>query len=137
MTSVKSQRYGPRAHSTPDFSANVTPAMCRALNGEVWAEQVPNEEAQAQIQEMVDSYVELEESLDQSAQDLGVTDAVNQALQQAAAGQQEEAQEQEPEATEAAQQKAQELGVDVSEVEGTGSEGRITVKDVQSAANQG
>src|SRR5215218_10003415 len=35
MTSVKSQRYGPRAHSTPDFSANVTPAMCRALNGEV------------------------------------------------------------------------------------------------------
>src|SRR5829696_10145719 len=36
MTSVKSQRYGPRAHSTPDFSANITPAMCRALNGEVW-----------------------------------------------------------------------------------------------------
>src|SRR5215218_5884390 len=35
MTSVKSQRYRPRAHSTPDFSANVTPAMCRALNGEV------------------------------------------------------------------------------------------------------
>src|SRR5215212_5631919 len=35
MTSVKSQRYGPRAHSTPDFSANITPAMCRALNGEV------------------------------------------------------------------------------------------------------
>jgi hypothetical protein len=26
---------------------------------------------------MVDSYVELEESLDQSAEDLGVTDAVN------------------------------------------------------------
>jgi hypothetical protein len=33
---VKSQRYRSRAHSTPDFSANVTPAMCRALNGEVW-----------------------------------------------------------------------------------------------------
>ena len=81
---------------------------------------------------MVDSYVELEESLDQSAEDLGVTDAVNQALQEA-----QEAQEQEPEATEAAQQKAQELGVDVSEVEGTGSEGRITVKDVTDAANQG
>ena len=81
---------------------------------------------------MVDSYVELEESLDQSAEDLGVTDAVNQALQEA-----QEAQEQEPEATEAAQQKAQELGVDVSEVEGTGSEGRITVKDVTGAANQG
>jgi pyruvate/2-oxoglutarate dehydrogenase complex dihydrolipoamide acyltransferase (E2) component len=119
---------------------------------------------------MVDSYLELEESLDQSAEDLGVTDAVNQALQQAqeAAGQvteqagqaaqgaqdtvggvaqqaqqaaggqqEEEAQEQEPEATEAAQQKAQELGVDLSEIEGTGSEGRITVKDVTGAANQG
>jgi pyruvate/2-oxoglutarate dehydrogenase complex dihydrolipoamide acyltransferase (E2) component len=133
------------------------------------AEQVPDEEAQAQIQEMGDSYVELEESLDQSAQDLGVTDAVNQALQQAqqaagqvtdqagqaaegaqdtvggvaqqaqqaAGGQQEEAQEQQPNATEAAQQKAQELGMDVSQVEGTGSEGRITVKDVTGAANQG
>jgi hypothetical protein len=47
------------------------------------AEQVPDEEAQAQFQEMVDSYEAIESSLDQSAQDLGVTDAVNQALQQA------------------------------------------------------
>jgi pyruvate/2-oxoglutarate dehydrogenase complex dihydrolipoamide acyltransferase (E2) component len=133
------------------------------------AEQVPDEEAQAQIQEMVDSYLELEESLDQSAQDLGLTETVDQALQQtqqaagqvteqagqaaqgaqdtvsgvaqqaqqAADGQQEEVQEQEPDATEAAKQKAQELGVDISQVEGTGSEGRITVKDVTGAANQG
>ena len=35
VKSVKSQRYRPRAHSTPEFCANVTPAMCRALNGEV------------------------------------------------------------------------------------------------------
>jgi pyruvate/2-oxoglutarate dehydrogenase complex dihydrolipoamide acyltransferase (E2) component len=62
---------------------------------------------------------------------------VTQQAQQAASGQQEEAQEQAPEATEAAQQKAQELGVDLSHVEGTGSEGRITVKDVTGAANQG
>ncbi len=47
------------------------------------AEQVPSEEAQAQIQELVDSYEAIESSLDQSAQDLGVEDAVNQALQQA------------------------------------------------------
>jgi pyruvate/2-oxoglutarate dehydrogenase complex dihydrolipoamide acyltransferase (E2) component len=132
------------------------------------AEQVPDEEAQAQIQELVDSYEAIESSLDQSAQDLGLTDAVNQALQQAqeavgqaagqageaaqgvqdtvggaaqqaqqaVGGQQEEAQE-EPDATEAARQKAQQLGVDLSQVEGTGSEGRITVKDVQSAADQG
>jgi hypothetical protein len=34
VKSVKSQRYRPRAHSTPE----VTPAMCRALNGEIWGE---------------------------------------------------------------------------------------------------
>jgi hypothetical protein len=28
VKSVKSHRYRPRAHSIPDFSANVTPAMC-------------------------------------------------------------------------------------------------------------
>jgi molecular chaperone GrpE (heat shock protein) len=57
------------------------------------AEQAPDEQAQAQIQEMVDSYESLESSLDQSAEDLGLTEDVNQALeqaQQAAGGQQEE-----------------------------------------------
>ncbi len=47
------------------------------------AEQVPDEEAKAQIQELADSYEAIENSLDQSAQDLGVMDTVNQALQQA------------------------------------------------------
>jgi pyruvate/2-oxoglutarate dehydrogenase complex dihydrolipoamide acyltransferase (E2) component len=164
------------------------------------AEQVPSEEAQAQIQELVDSYEAIESSLDQSAQDLGVVDAVNQALQQAqeavgqvagqaqeaagqvtgqvgqvaqgvqdtagqVAGQAQEAaggaaqqaqeaageatqqaqqavggggqEEEEPDATEAARQKADELGVDLSQVTGTGAGGRITIKDVQSAAKQG
>jgi pyruvate/2-oxoglutarate dehydrogenase complex dihydrolipoamide acyltransferase (E2) component len=160
------------------------------------AEQMPSEEAQAQIQELVDAYEAIESSLDQSAQDLGVEDAVSQALQQAqetmgqvagqaqeaagqvtgqvaqgvqdtagqAAGQAQEAvggaaqqaqeaagqatqqaqeavggggQEEEPDATEAARQKADELGVDLSQVEGSGSGGRITIKDVQSAAKQG
>jgi pyruvate/2-oxoglutarate dehydrogenase complex dihydrolipoamide acyltransferase (E2) component len=32
---------------------------------------------------------------------------------------------------------AQELGVDLSQVDGTGSEGRIIVKDVTRVANQG
>jgi hypothetical protein len=40
-------------------------------------------------------------------------------------------------ATPAAERKAEDLGVDLSQVEGTGSGGRITVKDVSSAANQG
>lgn len=39
-------------------------------------------------------------------------------------------------ATPAAERKAQDLGVDLSQIEGTGSGGRITVKDVTEAANQ-
>ena len=37
-------------------------------------------------------------------------------------------------ATEAAERKARELGVNLSTVEGTGKEGRITVGDVDKAA---
>jgi pyruvate/2-oxoglutarate dehydrogenase complex dihydrolipoamide acyltransferase (E2) component len=40
----------------------------------------------------------------------------------------------EPEATEAARNKARELGVDLSSIEGTGSGGRIIVRDVVKAA---
>ena len=40
-------------------------------------------------------------------------------------------------ATSAAERRAEDLGVDISEVEGTGSGGRITIKDVTGAANQG
>jgi pyruvate/2-oxoglutarate dehydrogenase complex dihydrolipoamide acyltransferase (E2) component len=61
------------------------------------------------------------------------TDQVGQATgqaQQAGGGQQQ------PDATEAARQKAQELGVDLSQVQGSGANGRITVRDVQAAANQ-
>jgi pyruvate/2-oxoglutarate dehydrogenase complex dihydrolipoamide acyltransferase (E2) component len=39
-------------------------------------------------------------------------------------------------ATPAAERKAEDLGVDLSQIEGTGSGGRITVKDVREAANQ-
>ncbi len=42
-----------------------------------------------------------------------------------------------PNATKAAEQKAEELGVDLSQVTGSGAEGRITVKDVTNAANRG
>jgi hypothetical protein len=198
------------------------------------AEQTPQEEAQAEIQEMVDSYYEIESRIDQAAQDHGVEDAVNQATQQTdgqvteqagqavqgaqdaagdvagqagqvaqqaqdtagqaagqaqetvggaaqqaqeaagqttdqaqgavgqvagqagqaaqgvqdtagqatqqaqqAAGGQQQGGQQQPNATQAAAQKAEELGVDLSQVEGSGSGGRITVKDVTSAASQG
>ncbi len=39
-----------------------------------------------------------------------------------------------PEVTEAAKRRAEELGVDPSEVKGTGSGGRVLVKDVEAAA---
>ena len=41
-----------------------------------------------------------------------------------------------PNATKAAEQKAEELGVDLSQVKGSGAEGRFTVKDVMNAANR-
>ena len=43
--------------------------------------------------------------------------------------------EEEPEATEAARRRAEELGVNLAHVEGTGSGGRILVKDVEAAAD--
>jgi ATP-dependent Clp protease ATP-binding subunit ClpC len=45
--------------------------------------------------------------------------------------------QEEPDATEAAQHKAAELGVDLSQVEGSGAGGRITIRDVQRVANLG
>lgn len=52
-----------------------------------FAEQAPSD-AQAQLQEMVDSYLEIEDVVDQSAQDQGIGDAVDQAAEaQEAAGQ--------------------------------------------------
>ena len=40
------------------------------------------------------------------------------------------------EATEAAQRKAEELGVDIASVEGTGSGGNVTVSDVEAKATE-
>jgi pyruvate/2-oxoglutarate dehydrogenase complex dihydrolipoamide acyltransferase (E2) component len=60
-----------------------------------------------------------------------------QATQQDSAEQHEEAtSRQQPQATSGASQKAEELGVDLSEVEGTGPDGRITLKDVKGAAKE-
>jgi pyruvate/2-oxoglutarate dehydrogenase complex dihydrolipoamide acyltransferase (E2) component len=42
----------------------------------------------------------------------------------------------EPEATEAAERRAEELGVDLTDVEGTGAGGRATVRDVEEAASE-
>ena len=141
---------------------------------EQYSEQLPEGDAQAQIQEMVDSYSEIEGTMDQAAQDAGVEDEMNQAAQQTqqqiqevaqgaaqqaqdtagqAAGQAQDAAgqaaqqgqqaaggqqggEQQPNATNAAQLKAQQLGVDLSQVQGSGAGDRITVRDVIGASNQ-
>lgn len=42
--------------------------------------------------------------------------------------------EEEPDATSAAERKAEELGVDLASVEGTGKDGRVTAGDVERAA---
>ena len=44
--------------------------------------------------------------------------------------------QEEPEVTDAAKRRAKELGVDLTSVEGTGSGGRVLVKDVEAAAGQ-
>jgi pyruvate/2-oxoglutarate dehydrogenase complex dihydrolipoamide acyltransferase (E2) component len=151
---------------------------------EQYSQQVPQGDAQAQIQEMIDSYTELEGSIDQAAQDMDVEDQMNQAAQDTsqqimqtaqgaaqqvqdtagqAAGQAQQAAGQatdqvgqaaqqgqqavgqaaqqgqqavggdgpeEPRATNAARRKAEQLGVDLSTVKGTGSGGLITINDV-------
>jgi len=158
------------------------------------AEQLPEsqEEARAQIQELVDSYTEIENALDQAAQDQGAEDTVSEVVRQAqeavgqvaqgaqdavdvtvdqaqdaAGGAADQAQGaigqvtdqagqaaqgvqdtagqvagqvaegiHEPDATVTARQRIEELGVDLSEIEGSGAKGRITVKDVTRAAHQ-
>jgi pyruvate/2-oxoglutarate dehydrogenase complex dihydrolipoamide acyltransferase (E2) component len=146
---------------------------------EQFSEQLPDGDAQAQIQEMIDSYWEIEGTMDQAAQDAGVEEAVSQAVEQTqqqmqevaqgaaqqaqetagqVAGQAQEAagqatdqagqavqqgqqatsgeDQQQSDATHAAQQKAQELGVNLSQMQGSGAGGRIIVRDVIGTSNQ-
>ena len=53
---------------------------------------------------------------------------------EASADAQQDHGEEEPEVTDAAKRRAEELGVDPTSVEGTGSGGRVLVKDVEAAA---
>src|SRR3712207_961328 len=48
---------------------------------EQYSEQLPDGDAKAQIQEMVDYYYELEGSIDQAAQEQGIQDQVEEAAQ--------------------------------------------------------
>jgi pyruvate/2-oxoglutarate dehydrogenase complex dihydrolipoamide acyltransferase (E2) component len=62
----------------------------------------------------------------------GVEEEVGEASTPGEAGEQKD----KAQATPAAERKAEDLGVDLSQIEGTGSGGRITVKDVTGAAKQ-
>ena len=132
---------------------------------EQFSQQLPEGAAQAQAKEMIDSYSEIEGSMDRAAQDTGVEDAMSQAVEQTQQQMQEVAQgaaqqvqdtagqaaqqgqqaaqqatggggQQQPDATYAAQQKAQELGVDLSQVQGSGAGGRVTIRDVIGTSDQ-
>jgi pyruvate/2-oxoglutarate dehydrogenase complex dihydrolipoamide acyltransferase (E2) component len=79
------------------------------------------------VQRVVDeSGTTIEQTLDESGEELA-----EDVVREEAAGTQEE---EEVQATPAAKRKAEELGVDLSTVEGTGTGGRITGRDVQNAA---
>jgi pyruvate/2-oxoglutarate dehydrogenase complex dihydrolipoamide acyltransferase (E2) component len=93
------------------------------------------------VQDESGTLIELQLGEDGSILDLQIppsteetTEEIEESSQQSG-GQQDT--EEGPDATEAAKQKAEELGVDMSQIEGSGAEGRITVKDVVSASDQG
>ena len=88
-------------------------------------DQVPGgrEEAfQALFQELIDNYSAVEESIDEAQKNVANIDT-EQIRRRG-----------EVEATDAARREAKERGVDLTQVEGTGSEGRIIVSDVVEAA---
>jgi pyruvate/2-oxoglutarate dehydrogenase complex dihydrolipoamide acyltransferase (E2) component len=88
-------------------------------------DQIPGgrEEAfQTLFQELMDSYSHIEECIDEARQNVANLDT-DQIRRQG-----------EVEATDAARREARERGVDLTKVEGTGSDGRIIVSDVVEAA---
>jgi len=110
-----------------------------------YMQQLP-EDTQAQVQQMTDSYNQFAGTITQAAQDAGVEDSVLQSAQEArqnadqasgqgptdVAAQQAAGQDgtEEPRATNAARRKAEQLGLDLSTIQGTGSGGLITIRDV-------
>ncbi len=90
-------------------------------------EQIPGgqEEAfQMLFQELMDNYAAIEDAIGESQKNVANLDT-EQLRRQG-----------ELNASEAARREARELGVDLTEVEGTGSGGNITVKDVRRAAEE-
>ena len=90
-------------------------------------EQVPggqDEAFQMLFQELIDNYAAIEDALDEAQKNVSALDT-EQLRRQG-----------EINSSDAARREARELGLDLSEVEGTGSGGNITVKDVKKAAEE-
>ena len=90
-------------------------------------EQIPGgqeESFQMLFHELMDNYGRIEEALKEAEKNVANLDT-DQLIKQG-----------EIEATDAARREARERGVDLTEVEGTGSEGRITVDDVKEFAEK-
>jgi pyruvate/2-oxoglutarate dehydrogenase complex dihydrolipoamide acyltransferase (E2) component len=88
-------------------------------------DQIPGgqeESFQMLFQELMDNYEAIEQALDEAKKNVSELDT-DRFMKQG-----------EVDATDAARRQAQELGLDLTEIEGTGSDGRITVDDVKSAA---
>ena len=87
-------------------------------------EQIPGgqeEPFQMLFQDLMDNYTRIEEALKEA--ETNVADLDTEKLRQQG----------EVEATDAARREARELGVDLTQIEGTGSDGRITVDDVKNS----
>ena len=85
------------------------------------------------VEQLREQNEELSERLTEALK--GQTEATRALMQKLGSHPEESnGQEDEPEATDAAERKADELDVELTELEGTGSEGRILVKDVEDAA---
>jgi pyruvate/2-oxoglutarate dehydrogenase complex dihydrolipoamide acyltransferase (E2) component len=82
-----------------------------------------SEEAQDAVEGTAEQFQEAAGETTEQVQGLGGSESESGAVE-----------EEEPDATHAAKQKAEQLGVDLSEVEGSGAGGRITVADVVKAA---
>ena len=90
-------------------------------------EQVPggrDEAFQMLFQELMDNYTAIKDALEEAQKNVSALDT-EQLRRQG-----------EIDVSDAARREARELGVDLSEVEGTGSGGNITVKDVKKAAER-
>ncbi len=88
-------------------------------------DQIPGgqeESFQMLFQELMDNYEAIERALDEAKKNVSELDT-DRLLQQG-----------EIDATDAARRQARELGLDLTEIEGTGTDGRITVDDVKKAA---